>query len=175
MHSRLAELVDYLAEERRALLAAVEAVPESRRDVRPSAEAWSVAEILDHLHRVESGSTRLLAKRVARARAAGIPPETATDSVLRSLDASGLLDGPPRKAPEMVLPSPDARAAESLAALQASRDDLLRLLADVDGLDLTRVTAAHAALGEINAYQWTLFIAEHERRHTRQIEALAAR
>ena len=174
MHPRLAEIVDYIAEQRRALLAAVEAVPADRRDERPAPDTWSVAEVLDHLQRVESGSTRLLARRVARARESGLPPETETGSLLRSLDATGLLDGPPRKAPEFVLPSPDARASDALVALEASRAELLRLLAEVDGLDLTKVTATHAALGELNVYQWTLFLGEHERRHARQVVAIAA-
>jgi hypothetical protein len=173
MHPRLSEIVVYLEEQRRALLAAVDSVPAARRDVRPAADAWSVAEVLDHLHRVERGSTGLLAKRIARGRETGIPAEAETSSVLGSLDLQGLIDSPARSAPELVLPDPTARSAELLQALAASRAGLLALLADVDGLDLTRVTATHAAFGELNAYQWTLFLGAHERRHARQIAAIA--
>jgi uncharacterized damage-inducible protein DinB len=174
MHPRLAELVAYLDEQRAALLAAVDAVPPERRDVRPTADEWSVAEVLDHLQIVEHGTTRLLTRRFARAREAGIPPESRHDSVLGALDHTGLLDAPPRVAPEMVRPRADARAADALAALADARAELRRLLESAAGLDLTRVTASHAFLGEIDAYQWVLFLAHHERRHVGQIARQAA-
>ena len=60
MHPRLAELVDYATAQRTALLAAVSTVPESLRDERIRAGTWSIAEVLEHLHRVESGIARLL-------------------------------------------------------------------------------------------------------------------
>ena len=169
MHPRLAELVAYLDEQRAALLAAVDAVPPERRDVRPAADEWSVAEVLDHLQIVEHGTTRLLGRRIARAREAGIPPESRHDSVLGALDHSGLLDAAPRVAPEMVRPRAGTRAADALAALADTRAELRQLLQSADGLDLTHVTATHAFLGELDAYQWVLFLAHHERRHIGQV------
>ena len=172
MHPRIADLVEYLARERAALLAAVAAVPADQLDRQPAPGAWSVGELLDHLHQIEAGSARLLAGRLARAREAGLGPETSTESVLDCLAAFPIKDGPPRQAPEMVRPRPDARAEDALAGLQASREMLLGVLRDGDGLDLGSVVANHRVLGEIGVYQWCVFIGQHEERHERQIRAI---
>ncbi|HET7456852.1 MAG TPA: DinB family protein [Gemmatimonadaceae bacterium] len=175
MHPRIAELTDYLARTRSALLAAVDAVPESRRETPPTPGAWSVAQVLDHLALVEDGSTRLLTKRVARAREAGLGPDRETSSLLHSLDASGLGSRAQRlDAPEIVLPRAGATAAGSAAALRESRASLLALLREVDGLDLSAVRATHGRLGDIDAYQWVLFLGMHEARHTEQLAEIAA-
>lgn len=173
MHPRIAELVDYLSRERAGLLAAVAAVPPALRDRRADGGGWSVGEVLDHLQLIESGSARLLARRLGKAREAGLGPETSTASVLDCLAPIDLRGGAPRQAPEMVRPRPDARAEEALAGLHASREALLQVLRDGDGLDLGGVTATHAVLGEIDVYRWCMFIGQHEERHERQIRALA--
>jgi uncharacterized damage-inducible protein DinB len=174
MHPRLAELADALARHRAALLAAVAAVPTADLDRRPDADAWSVAEVLDHLARVEGGTARLLAKRVARARESGVGADPHDDSVLGRLDGFDVAHSPlPRVAPEMVRPASGVSAADALSALDASRQALLATLKDADGLDLTKVLATHAALGELDGYQWVLFIGQHEARHARQIAAIA--
>ncbi len=75
MHPRLAELVAYSEEARRDLLAAAAEVPPSGRDRRPDG-GWSAADVLDHLAQTEAGIARMLGKRLARAKEAGLPPET---------------------------------------------------------------------------------------------------
>jgi len=75
MHPRLTELLDYASLQRRLLHEAVSAVPESRRDLRPAPDAWSVAEVLEHLHRTESGVALLITARLAEARHAGLSEE----------------------------------------------------------------------------------------------------
>ena len=172
MHPRVADLVDYLSRERAALLAAVASVPADQLDRQPAPGSWSVAELLDHLQQIEAGSARLLSGRLAKAREAGLGPETSTESVLDCLAAYPIKDGPPREAPEMVRPRPDARAEEALAGLQASREMLLNVLREGDGLDLGSVTANHRVLGDIGIYQWCMFIGQHEERHERQIRAI---
>ena len=87
MHRRLAELIEYADRQRAELLAAVDAIPESGRDVKVDASAWSVAEILEHLYRVETGIVRLLKRGVERARTGGAPLEQEDGSLLSSLDA----------------------------------------------------------------------------------------
>src|SRR5512132_287372 len=117
MHPRIAELTEHLDRTRAALFAAVDAVPESHRETSPSAGAWSVAQVLDHLAMVEAGSTRLLEKRVARARETGLGADRETSSVLGALDGRGLLTRAQRLvAPEVVLPRAGASAADAAAS-----------------------------------------------------------
>ena len=173
MHPRCAELVDLLTAERDQLMEAVAQVPADRRDDRPAEGAWTVGEVLDHLLIIEAGSARLLAKQLARAREAGLGPETQQGSVMDGLGAVDVVNGPPRQAPEMVLPRPGVRAEDALAGLRASRVALLDVLRDGDGLALGQVKARHAALGDLDLYGWGLFIAQHERRHARQVRGIA--
>ena len=175
MHPRIAELRAYLDRSRATLLSAVESVPESRRDVSPASGAWSPTQVLDHLAAVEAGSVRLMAKRIARAREAGLGPDPQTSSVLDALDGQGVASREQRwQAPEIVLPRDGATAASALASLRESRAALIELLGDADGLDLSAVRATHTRLGDIDMYQWALFIGQHEARHAEQIAEIAA-
>src|SRR5262252_7239333 len=88
MHPRTEELLMHLEENRTALHAAVDAVPSSLRETRPAPGRWSVAEVLEHLGRVEEQLTRLLAARLADARLTGaLGPERDSGRVTGSLDA----------------------------------------------------------------------------------------
>ena len=105
------------------------AVPSDRWQIRPVEGRWSVAEICQHLHQVESSCAAVLAKRIAQARDAGHPPELETSSVLGTLDHLRVseLD---RKlvAPERAQPmeNPDRETAERLG--RVSRDPPLTSL-----------------------------------------------
>jgi uncharacterized damage-inducible protein DinB len=172
MHPRVAELVDLLSRGRAALLASVAAVPAEQLEQRPAPDAWSVAEIVDHLQSVESGSARLLAKRLQRAREQGLGPETEESSVLGRLDAYDIVGRPKREAPEMVRPRPGVTAEQALTGLQEAREALLDVLKDGDGLALGQVMAVHPVIGDMDLYGWVVFIAQHEERHERQIRAV---
>jgi len=83
-----------------------------------------------------------------------------------------VIHGPPRVAPEVVRPAPGVHAADAEAGLRASRAALDQVLASASGFALGDVKARHVAFGEIDFYQWLLFIAEHEQRHLRQLTDL---
>jgi hypothetical protein len=172
MHPRVAELVDLLTRGRAALLASVAAVPGDQLEQRPTPDGWSVAEIIDHLQNVEAGSARLLAKRLQRAREQGLGPETETSSVLDRLSAYDIAGGAKRQAPEMVRPRAGVTAEQALTGLQESREALLELLREGDGLALGQVMAVHPVIGDMDVYGWAVFIAQHEERHERQIRAI---
>jgi hypothetical protein len=169
VHQRLAEIVKYVDDRRAELESAARGLPYERWSERPTAESWSVAQVFDHLHLSESGIARLLAKRIARAKEAGLGPERSDASFMNDLDFFPVVDGPKRQAPEIVVPRADARAPEVHDALRRSRGDLHAALREGDGLALGDVTATHPALGVLNLYQWVLFVGQHEARHTRQV------
>lgn len=176
MHRRLTELVNYAQVTRQELVAAVALVPETLRGRRMAQSAWSVAEVLEHLHRVERGIVRLISRGVERARAAGAEPEREESSLLGSLDELRLVSRQPAvAAPEPVMPRGDLSATDALAALEASRRDLLCAVAEGDGLALGTVTYPHPLLGDLNLYQWILFVGQHEVRHAGQIREIAAK
>jgi uncharacterized damage-inducible protein DinB len=174
MHPRLAELSEYLAQQRRALLEAAGVVPGELWPSRPGAGRWSVSEILEHLHRVERGTAALLTKRIASAREAGHPREGETSSLLSALAGYGLDDRTRTlEAPERVLPTenPDRETIEQ--RLADSRAALLAAMESGDGLALAEIRHTHPRLGELDLYQWILAVAEHEKRHTAQVRDVA--
>ncbi len=153
------------------LLAAVSRINPTFATVRPNKDAWSVADNLTHLALVEEGVARLVAKSVDWAKAHGIGPETSHESIMSSLDEFALTTADVKmKAPGMVIPPPDQPMDTSLAALQSSRSRLKDALMSGEGLNFSQIKRAHPVFGEIDLYQWGLFVAQHEDRHRAQIE-----
>jgi hypothetical protein len=174
VHPRLEELVQYADAQRAVLLEAVATVPDSARNRRPTADTWSVAEVLEHLHRVEQGIARLIARQVERARASGLAPETDAGSLLHSLDHLAVLErGETMPAPEFVQPRGILTAAAALTALEQSRRTLREALAAGDGMALGSVSVPHVFFGPLTLYQWVLFLGQHECRHAMQIRDIA--
>jgi hypothetical protein len=115
----------------------VSTVPERLRDERIHTGTWSIAEVLEHLDRVESGNPRLLVRTIERGRQAWIPEERETGSLLNSLGAYDLTRRDRRlMAPGRVAPHGDYTAAQGLAALTLSRDELLAAIRSGNGLAL---------------------------------------
>jgi hypothetical protein len=172
MHPRLAELSEHLAQQRRVLLDVASAVPADSWQTRPAEGRWSVSEILEHLYRVERSAAALLAKRIGRARESGHPPETETSSVLGNFEALRAFDDRKLQAPELVVPTenPDRETAERWLA--ESRAAVYAAIEDGNGLALGEIRHTHFRFGELDLYQWILFIAEHEKRHTVQLRGV---
>lgn len=175
MHPRFAELTEYLAQQRRAVLAAASAVPTELWTQQPAADRWSISQILEHLHRVESGTAALVAKRIAKARAAGHPAETETSSMLGTLERFAVSDrSRPLVAPQIAEPTENPDGETMQRRLAKSRAALVSAIESGDGLALGEIRHTHLRFGELNLYEWILFIGEHEKRHALQIEEVAA-
>ncbi len=171
MHARLAETMNYVEQKRKELIQSFEGVPGDRLCRRPSADGWSVAEILEHLTMVESGVARLITKRVGRAREAGLGEEKSTESVLPSFDRHrARLDTAVMQAPATVQPRANVDISEALEGLESSRDDLRAAALAANGLSLGEIKHTHPLLGELDLYQWLIFVGQHEGRHKKQIE-----
>jgi hypothetical protein len=173
MHPHTDEMLRHLDATRVVLRAAVDAVPPAVRETRPDPDRWSVAEVLEHLTRVEQQLTRLLSMRLSE-QAATLLPATDTSSILTRLDHHRILDRRrPITAGERVLPRGEMDATAALAALEASRAKLRELVVAHDGIAIDAVTHPHPVLGVIDAYQWFIFIGSHEARHAEQIREIA--
>ena len=169
-------MLRHLDANRAVLRAAVDGIPHELRETRPVPDRWSVAEVLEHLTRVEDGLTRLLTKRLAEANAAStFQSDRETSSVVDTIDHELLLDRSRRiTAGERVVPSGELTSDAAWSALEATRSKLKELVAGYDGLDVSGVVFPHPVLGPINAFQWFVFIGTHEGRHAGQIRELGA-
>lgn len=170
MHPSLQELASLLDHERQHVVDVWASIPPADRERRPLPDAWTPAEVLEHLRLVEGGSVRLLGRRLERAREAGLGAEMGTASRVGGFAAYDIAGDASRlDAPEAVRPAPGASAAHAEAGLAETRAALHALLAAADGLALGEVRAVHMRFGDLDMYQWLEFIALHERRHARQL------
>ena len=171
MHARLAEAMDYVEEKRTELLKSFADVPGDRLCRRATEDSWSVAEILEHLRMVEAGVARLITKRVGQAREAGLGDEKAPDAVLPTFaQHKAKLEQAVLVAPATVLPRPNIDISEAVEGLESSREALRAAAVSADGLSIGEIKHTHAILGELDLYQWLIFVGEHEGRHRKQIE-----
>ncbi len=174
MQARTQEAISYLDRNRVALEQAVDAVPDSLRGRRPAPDRWSVADVLEHLTLVEGRVTKLLGTHVAAAREAGLGAESDASPVLPAMNVATIIDrSEPIVAREGSLPKGAQDASAALTALVAQRKLLTEFIESVDGLALSDVMVPHPRLGQLNVYQWLIFLAAHEARHTEQIRETA--
>ena len=175
MHPHTDELLRHLDANRVVLRTVVDTVPVHLRETRPIPSQWSVAEVLEHLTRVEEQITRVLTAKLSEARTAGqLQPQSDTSPIAGSLNHDAILDR--RRtvtAGERVQPRGEMNWSAALTALDATRVTLRELVTSMDGLALETFTLPHPALGVINGYQWFLFIGSHEARHAAQIREVA--
>lgn len=175
MHQALAEIIELIEADRAALLAVSCELTQAQLDFRSDDECWSIGENLDHLGKVEKGVARLLQVKISEAQSNGTPASLSIPSQLTSLDNYPIAVATRKmKAPERVTPRYGVAKAELFGALEATRFDLRKATGALAEYDLSTHTFPHPALGEINLYQWILFIGQHGRRHLHQIKRILA-
>src|SRR3954453_789639 len=163
MHPRIEEIVSYLDSTRADLANTVNNVPETKRDARPAAERWSVAEVLEHLSITEGRIAQLLEGLIGGAKAKGLGAEVETSSIIDSLDRRRVTDRSNRRtAPDIVAPRSTTNCATAWSELQSTRHKLRGALLSGDGLALSELKYEHPALGLIDVYQWAIFVGAHE-------------
>jgi uncharacterized damage-inducible protein DinB len=173
MHPRIEEVLQCLDTELEGLRAAVETVPPDRRGEAPAPARWSVAEVLDHVARVERSVLRACEQQLAAAREAGLSDESETSSIRALMPPERVANRDrPLVSPERLLPK-DNDADAAWAQVEAVRERLRGFVESCDGLALSQVGFPHPALGTLNLYQWLLFSAGHHARHAAQIREIA--
>ena len=172
MHPRIREVVEALDSRRAELARAVNEVPTSARGRRPSEDRWSVAEVLEHLALVEENIPQRVKALVTEQRT---NPERESTSIAETIDSAFMLDrSKKRVAREAMQPRSGVDAAAAWTRLERARQVTHETLRELDGVALSDVSAPHPALGPLNGYQWFLFLAAHEGRHTAQIREITA-
>jgi len=172
MHPRIKEVVEALDSRRAELARAVNEVPTSARERRPSEDRWSVAEVLEHLALVEENIPQRVKALVTEQRT---NPERESTSIAETIDSAFMLDrSKKRVAREAMQPRSGVDAAAAWTRLERARQVTHETLRELDGVALSDVSAPHPALGPLNGYQWFLFLAAHEGRHTAQIREITA-
>jgi uncharacterized damage-inducible protein DinB len=171
LNRKLAELLAYIDQARARLCATAGGISPSFASIPPRSGEWSAAEIVAHLAMVEDGIGRLVSKGIKQAREEGVGPDTSDASLVSSLDKYQVIENETKRtAPTTITPTAPRPLEESLAALEQSRAKLREALVASSDLDLSSIKRPHPVLGDLNLYEWVLFVAQHEERHRRQIE-----
>jgi hypothetical protein len=168
VHSRLAEISQFLDACRADVYAAIANASDERMEQTPADGGWSAAQVVEHLALVESKTSQYLVACLDKAIAAGLPHEQDETSVLGTIDRAIIASGR-RTAPEIVTPPAVVSAAAAVTSLHASHAALHATLRSADGWALADVPTRHPLLGRMNMYQSLLVLGYHDRRHEGQI------
>jgi hypothetical protein len=156
---------------RELLVQEVYGLSDAQLAFRPSAEAWSIGEILDHLFLAEQSIGRVLSKVLQQAAGRGLIGSPGSMAFpVHQLDLA--VYNQAAVAPESVRPLPDRSLEPLLKALAESRDRLLQVAKRADGQVVGNLTLRHFQLGDLNFYQWLALEAAHETKHLRHIRRL---
>jgi hypothetical protein len=171
-YGSVAEILEAIDETRARLQEKVGELSAAQEQFRPTPDAWSIAEIIEHLTIFEERMSRLFTMMVKKAESAGAQvagqsfrPVSLDQFIERSLKEK-------YTAPETVRPSGQVPVADSLARMRRSRAELHGLRPKLEAIDLSGMTYPHPAFGPLNLYQWLALIGMHEDRHLRQVESI---
>jgi uncharacterized damage-inducible protein DinB len=147
---------------RQAVLKAVEGVPDDVLNTKPSPNAWSPMQILDHLQLMETVIAQNVAKQLASGKRekASKKPIGLTVSRILKVDA-----------PKHVVPTDGFVPLEEMKRrLEASRTLLEQVYEGADKEDLEQKSMQHPVFGKVPLVQWFPFVGLHEKRHLKQLE-----
>jgi hypothetical protein len=165
-------LLALLDRERSAFLAQVARVPRARQAEHPAPGRWSVAEIVEHVARIDVGVSRILAVR-------GAEPLTATPDQLAAARLTPEKIARVRSrterfdAPERVRPTGTLSPETALEHLGSARVALTSAYLAADGAALDGAIHPHPVIGPLTLRGWVELAAHHDARHAAQIAELA--
>jgi hypothetical protein len=169
------ELLSFIDERYAEFRATVDAVPAGARERRTAEGRWTVAEVVDHVSRVETVLAMRFEQWAAEMRANGDAQETETSSILEPTLIARLGNRETAlNAPDRAYPRPGVTFADAWQAFEAAHAKARAAVAAADGLALGSRTEPHPALGPLTLYQWGIAAAGHEARHAAQIREIAA-
>jgi len=163
------QLVALLALAREDVQSAAAGLDQAGSDRRPAPDHWTPGEVLDHLAQSEAGTVRVL-RKLLRETPPDAPPDDALPDQRDRLAHAAVADRSVRRGVPAAVAPRAGRAVETLFhELTRSRIELLDLARQLHGRDLRGNTFPHPSLGPLDAYQWLLFVAQHEARHAAQL------
>jgi hypothetical protein len=147
-----------------ALMEAVNGLSEAQTKFKPTPEAWSVAEIVEHLAIVEG---RILG-RVSDLLASALPAPEAKGEDADGVVFERVLDRTRKAmAPDFAHPKGQP-LANSLEQFTVTRQRILDLVQSAPP-NFRHYSSPHPRFGPLDSHQWLITLAGHCSRHTQQI------
>jgi hypothetical protein len=172
IYNNVAEIYETINETRTSLIALSDTLTAEQANNRENDEGWSVASIYEHLEIIEGRIIEAFEKLLTQAEKEGIKSNGVFDSPVSVLELMKQARGKKFEAPPHVQPQGAQDLKKSLAMLQDNRVKLNALRLRIEATDLTKTAFPHPAFGNLNVYQWLIFIGLHEQRHLAQIKRI---
>jgi hypothetical protein len=168
-------LVDYLTQTQKDFLQSIDGLSEAQWKFKPAPDRWSVAEVAEHIALSEEMFNESITGKILKTPAATAEQKAKT----QGLDDKILQGLPDRtnkfKAPEKLQPaSKFASAKEAAKAFNAKRDALISLAKKTPESELRSHVSGPSPMGDLDGFQWMLFMAAHSKRHVAQIDEVKA-
>lgn len=145
-----------------ALLDEVEGISDKDLNKKPSADEWSVKQVLEHLYLMEGAITKTIKDQLVSGSVENVtnkPIERATNREVKV------------EAPGFAVPGDDfIKLADLKQQLAATHEGLRELAANADVEQLKSKGYPHPAFGQLSLQQWIPFVGYHELRHLEQIK-----
>ncbi|WKA56443.1 DinB family protein [Planococcus shixiaomingii] len=147
---------------RKALLNAVEGKPDELLNRKPSEDAWSPIQILDHLQLMETAIAKSVSKQLVNEGSEKASKKPIGLSVSRMVKV---------KAPNYVVPTEEFVSLEEMKQrLATSRSFLYGVYDSTIEEVLEQKSMPHPIFGKVPLNQWFPFVGLHEKRHLKQLE-----
>jgi hypothetical protein len=170
------ERLEELSRSRTQLLQEIEAAKTVGESGSLGSNAWSVAEVVYHLHLSEKSIARGLKKALD---STSRSPAVCSEQLRAEWELIRKLIGTRRakvQAPPRVVPANPPDLADGVELLRQSRQQLLDAVQNATYDDLLSVSMPHPfqAVGTLTGAGWLSVVAYHELRHAEQIRELSS-
>lgn len=172
IYQSLDDIYAMLAREHVAFTATIAGLNDVQTQFRPVDDAWTIAEIAEHLGITNGGFVRIAYKLIKQSEAAGATPLAGLELKHVLLTEDGQQNPRPFPAPDVVKPKGGQSLADSLAKIEQAHADIQTARPRLEASDCSPATFPHPAVGQINPYQWLIVYGEHMDRHRQQIERI---
>lgn len=157
------------------LKASIGSLSDEQLTILPDGEKWNVAQIVEHIALVKDGMSKISAKLLTQAQAAG--KQSNGEAVLSEnfVQKAGEARNLKLEAPEVIHPMGNQSVSESLAKMEESNQMLEKLRPLFETIDCSEHKFPHPFMGDLSAHEWLTLVGGHEARHTAQIEKIVAK
>lgn len=136
----------------------------------PDGEKWTIANIIEHIAIVQDGMTKISAKLLTQAKAAGKTSDGAArlseNFTTKAAEARDLKF----EAPERIHPTGKQSIEDSIKKMDETRGMLEDLRPLFESVECSDFKFPHPFMGDLSAHEWLALIGGHEARHLKQIE-----
>ncbi len=160
---------------RERFIATVNSVAPDEATALPEDEKWSIQQVAEHISMVDEGISRICAKLLGEAKAAGKPSDGTLPLSTNFGEMSAVVANQRLEAPERVQPTGNVTIAEAAERMSSNRTAFDAMRSDLEQYDASEPKFPHPYFGDMTAAEWLIVVGLHERRHTSQIENLLDR